>query len=134
MPVQVTCVDKGLEDHLTVGKVYEVLELIESVPEGNTDYVLVGDDNEVDRFMVELFRPVDKIALIRFVRQQRGWTLAEAKDFLLKAEGTDPATHGEEMARLVEQVFAEVPPDLQFVTYDGMATIKDGKQHGSVRP
>jgi len=56
--MKVRCVSKGLEDHLTVGKVYDVIAELDSVPPGNTDYQLVGDDGQVDRFLKELFEPL----------------------------------------------------------------------------
>lgn len=55
----VRCKDKGAETYLTVGKVYEVLEVLESI--GDTtkqDYLLVGDNSIKDRFITELFEKV----------------------------------------------------------------------------
>lgn len=58
--MKVRCMETGVEEHLTVGKVYDVLETDSSVPTGNyEDYILVGDNGQTDRFMTELFETED---------------------------------------------------------------------------
>jgi hypothetical protein len=54
----VRCLDDSNEDHLSEGKVYQVVDQDESIPPGRTDLFVLNDAGEKERYIEERFCPL----------------------------------------------------------------------------
>jgi hypothetical protein len=57
--MKVRCIEASAEENLTVGKVYEVVEEDDSIPPGRLDFFVVNDIGVKERYISELFCPLD---------------------------------------------------------------------------